>query len=238
MPRFFVRSESVSSGTALISGDDFHHITKVRRIREGDLIEVVVENDGVYYASVSRINEQSLEALLGDCIRSAGILPVVKLYISILKGKNFDLAIQKAVEVGVSAIVPLNSSRTIPDISGSEQKKVERWQKIAAEASKQSLRDHIPEVLEPADFSSVLADAEGTRIIAHPESVISFREVVRFSGIEEPVSLMIGPEGGFSPDEISAAHAAGWISLSFGMTCLRAETAAAVIPAIIIQELG
>lgn len=239
MPRFFVKSGSVESGIARIEGSDFHHITKVRRIKENDSIELVLENDGVFSASVERISGEYLEAKIGARIRSAGTLPAVDLFICIIKGKNFDLAIQKAVEVGINRIVPVRSSRTIPDVSGSEEKKLERWQKIASEAAKQSLRDHIPVVEHPIDFNKAsVAELKGTKIIAHPESVVSFSEILLSSGLEEPVSVMIGPEGGFSPEEVSSAHAAGWISLSFGRTCLRAETAAAVIPAIIIHELG
>ncbi|HNX60058.1 MAG TPA: RsmE family RNA methyltransferase, partial [Spirochaetota bacterium] len=146
---------------------------------------------------------------------------------------------QKAVEVGVSSIIPLVTERTIVELKGKDNEKRERWRKIAEEASKQSMRDSLPVVEHPMTFDDFLkahADVP-VRIITAPGE----RDYTLRSALEQQkgnrAALLVGPEGGFSADEILRAEAAGFICVVVGSTQMRAETAGIVLPALLRYEL-
>ncbi len=158
--------------------------------------------------------------------------------IGILKGWKFDFVIQKAVEVGVTRIVPLITERAVPHVGGKEEKKLLRWKKIAVEAAKQCMRCDVPEISAPCDFKEFIAKMDrGERFIAHPhEDAVELKILLRDIGRSHVCALMIGPEGGFSEREIHAAVSKGWKAFRVGAHCMRAETAAIVLPAIFMYE--
>lgn len=238
MAQFFVTAPG-DDNTVCIEGEDYRHLVKVRRAHIGDSIQVI-DSDGVRYrATIAHIESGRIIAAITDTYQYPDIALDVTLCVAVLKGKKFDLVVQKAVEIGVRRIIPVITDRTIPDISEKEEKKVARWQKIASEASKQCLRNDVCVVSPVMEFSKVVTLNKGIGILAHadPEAQ-SLRQFLKNNTTRNDVMLFTGPEGGFSKKEVEIARQFGWIVLYNGVTQLRAETAAIVLPAILIYEWG
>ncbi len=235
MPQFFISSEKISNNNCIIDGEDYHHLKSVRRIKPGDEIIVTNEQHERMKVAVRLITESHIEAEILYEVKVEMPEKKLHLYISLLKGKNFDVAIQKAVEVGVTSITPIVTDRTIPKIDDKLIKKNTRWCKIVEEAAKQSLRPDIPEMKSVVSFEDILDMQSGVKILAHPHdsNQQQLRNVIQE---QTELHLLIGPEGGFSKDEIDSAVAKGWQLFNFGFSALRAETAAAVLPALCIYE--
>ena len=241
MPQFFIKSSNIINNKFIIEGEDFYHLSNVRRAKPGEVIDLRSDDGNVYKASISEINSDSITVEIvhrvAEVQRKTDLF--LTLYASILKGKAFDLAMQKAVEVGVHKIVPVVTERTIPVPDKNDSKK-SRWQKIAENAAKQCMRKEIPEVGDVLHFKDALAnDHSGIKIIAHTEdSGKDLKEYLANKNMCTHVSLMVGPEGGFSESEMKIALEKGWDQIVFGYTDLRAETASIVLPAILIYEWG
>jgi 16S rRNA (uracil1498-N3)-methyltransferase len=222
-----------------IEGDDYHHLTHVRRAREGDGVYIRDREGTLFTGWIARIMDDHLFVEIAAVSTEQISLPEVILGMALIKHSNFDLVAQKAVEVGVSVIVPIVSSRTVVDIRGKEAERVRRWQKIADEAAKQSMRPDRPEIRDVAEFGNFIAEMKdaAVKIIAHPgEKGESLR--MAFAGSTEgPAAILVGPEGGFSPEEIGIAIDAGFKCVNVGATQMRAETAGIVISALVINEL-
>jgi len=238
MPQFFVETGDIVSDRVSLKGDNFHHLSKVRRVKKGDLLVLRSHGGVTLEAKVESVESDSIECVIIETYRSDESVFSLTLYLAILKGSSFDTALQKAVEVGVTSIVPVVTERTIPDIKGKIESKLKRWEKIVLEASKQCMRSFIPEVSEPVTFKDLLSieiDSE-YKILAQPDSEMSFRKLASENKNFSSVSVLIGPEGGFSDKELDSAAEKGWLELNFGKTHMRAETAAVVIPSIIIYQ--
>ncbi len=241
MPQFFLKESDIVAGECAIKGEDFHHLKNVRRAKTGDSIDLRSDDGFVYKGRIIEINSASIRVeIIGkvtEVNRKTDLF--LTAYISLLKGKTFELALQKSVEVGVNKIIPLVTERTIPVVDNREAKRA-RWQKIAENAAKQCLRKEIPAVGEIMSLKDAVAgDSSGVRIIAHTEeNGKNLKEYLSNKKRDRYVSLMVGPEGGFSDREIALAAENGWDQVLFGYTDLRAETASIVLPAILIYEWG
>lgn len=237
MPQFFINEKDIFENQVEITGDDYRHLALVRRIRPGAVINLNAESGSIYYGIVSDVKQSSLVVkITGSHKRPCSGIDLT-LYLCLLKSGNFEFAIKKASEVGVTRIIPVISERTVPDPDKKIEQKRERWEKIACEAGKQCLRPEPVSMGLPMLFSDVPDyDSSSIKIIGHPGASLDMKKY--FSDIEKKstVSLLVGPEGGFSEKEISYAENKQWHALNFGFTHLRAETAAAVISAIIIYE--
>ena len=241
MPQIFIGPENYRNGVIVIEGDDFHHLSRVRRVRAGSLVRLRDREGRLIEARVSSIAGGYLE-LLPQEVRD-GKTPGrdLTLCMALLKGKKLDLVIQKCTEVGVGRMVPFVSRRTVSQPGEGGAGKVRRWRKIVEEASKQCMRSRVPVLEDIETFSSLLSrEREGVRIMASPGAPMDFREFLEEEkGMPAAgISLMVGPEGGFSPEEIVEARDAGWTDVSFGFNELRAETAGIVLPAVILYEMG
>lgn len=237
LPQFFIESDSIKNGEVLISGTDSHHLARVRRIRQGNKIMLRTGDGKGYMARVSRVTPEGIHASIFAELEPGGTLPDITLYMALLKGGNFEFVIQKTVEIGVSRIVPVITERTVPDPDKMTGKKLDRWEKIASEACKQCLRSDPALIEAPMSLKEVFSDeTSGLKVICHPGADIQLKGVLNSSAERGGISLLIGPEGGFSDREISEASAAGWTAANLGATHLRAETAALVIPSIVIYE--
>lgn len=237
MPQFFIRSSSISQNRCTIDGDNFHHLVRVRRVSINDDILLRLDDGSQAVARIIGIGESSLQV---EIIEKKVNMhhPEINLCAGLLKGRKFELVIQKSVEIGISRIIPVITERTIPEIKNKEDKKIKRWRRIAVEASKQSMKDHITEIANIRYFSDVITDMKSDiKILAHPgEGSGNIRDCIQSAGKNPEISILIGPEGGFSEKEVQLARRNGWVDVSFGFTQMRSETAAIVLPAIIIYE--
>jgi 16S rRNA (uracil1498-N3)-methyltransferase len=162
-------------------------------------------------------------------------VPEVSVFLSIYKFDRLEWAVEKLTELGVARICPMISRRTEAYLAKAAEKRVERWRKLALEAAQQSRRAAPPEVTSPAPLKQAIATAKGCRIVLdETEPAASLKSVL--AECKPPVSLAIGPEGGWMPEEIQIFKQGGWKTASLGSTILRAETAAIAAVAIGLAE--
>jgi 16S rRNA (uracil1498-N3)-methyltransferase len=240
MPQYFIDDELREGKTVSISDKDFKHLVQVRRVNVGDGVHVRDKTGKLFSGWVASIGEASLTVDVGSLSKMQSHLPHVILAAALLKQGNFELVLQKAVELGCARIIPLVTERTIIEVKGKEEGKLVRWRKIAEEASKQSMRADIPVVDSVHSFSDLISHTKDIplKIITHPSTGNPDFKTVCADSHASQALIAIGPEGGFSPDEIALAVNAGFHCVNFGDTQLRAETAGIVLPAILMHELG
>ncbi len=223
--RFFV--DEVRNGHAEISGDDAKHLTRVLRAEVGQRYEIS-DNRNVYLAEIEiarkeRVVFRTLEKLEAQPSRQRLVLCA-----ALIKFDRLEWMIEKATELGVTEIIPVNTTRSERGLERAARKRVERWRRIALEASQQSRRAFLPEVREPAELREVLALPAAHRYALDEKP--GGRPPARSS---DDAAILIGPEGGWTDEERESFLAAGWTPASLGPLILRAETAAIAALAIL-----
>ncbi len=241
MPRFFIDGPPVGTQIVL-RGEDAYHIYKVLRMKPGEAL-TLCDGKGMDYAcTLKRADKDTAVCQMEAISPSLGEPDVlVTLYMGLPKGDKMDFIVQKAVELGAAKIVPFLAERSVsrPDAE-TLQKKCARWRKIAHEAAMQCGRGRIPEVGEP------LSQAQAAREAAQCQAPLFLYEEEREHGIRQalagakPVTaaLMIGPEGGFAPEEAAFAKEVGMQSVSLGPRILRCETAPLAALSVVMYETG
>lgn len=238
MPRFFVRPENIGDRSLLISGDDAFHIARSLRMAVGDEITV---SDGAgcdLLCRLTRIRDEECECEILDRHASPTEMPVeVTLYMAYPKGDKLETVIQKAVELGATAIVPFESSRCIKRPKAEKiDKQLARLSRIAEEAAKQCGRGRLPTVFAPVSFGEAITEAARADLplfCYECEREGGLRRAIEEHRDAKTVSVIVGSEGGFSPEEASAAVAAGNLPVSLGARILRCETAPSFVLSII-----
>ena len=243
MHRFFV--PQLYNEEMYIEGVDARHISKVLRMQPGDKLQIV-SDDGV--SAMAEITAIASERVSVRCLEKLAEShePRVRLVLAqgLAKGEKMDFIIQKAVEMGAYSVIPVAMEHSVVRLdSVKAAKKVERWQKIAESAAKQSKRDIIPQVQQVQSMAEMLASGDyETKIIAYEcEDRLSLKAALKAAeaagGIKE-LLLIIGPEGGISEGELELARQAGAVPVSLGRRILRAETAGLVAISAIFYETG
>ena len=195
------------------------HVLKVLRGRDGDPLEVVDADGRLFLAELGAGDEaRVLEVLEG--YEEVGL----SLYQAVPKGGRMDLVVEKATEVGATKIVPLLTERGLVRPGDA---KVGRWRRVAEAAARQSLRMVVPEVAQPVSFSEAVREAGGEGVLLHNEPDLAPLEAL----VSAPASLFVGPEGGWSEEELQAAEEAGLALAQLGPYRLRSETAGVVAAA-------
>jgi len=197
--------------------EEAHHVLMVLRGRVGDALEVV---DADRHLFVAELRERS-EATILEVLDAPEEEVEVFLYQAVPKGGRMDLVVEKATEVGVTKVVPLVTQRGIVEPRGG---KVERWRRVAKAAARQSLRMDVPEVLEPVYFAEAARQAGDNGVLLHNAPGLDSLEDM----IDSPVGLFVGPEGGWSEEEMRLAREAGLAFAQLGPYRLRSETAGMV----------
>lgn len=230
MTRFFVRASAVADGTVTITGADAYHIARALRMATGERITVCDMQKNEYQCVLTHIRDDIVTAeILSSRKNDTELCCRVRLYQSLAKGEKMEYIIQKSVELGANAIIPVASARCIVKLTAAqaEQKRM-RWQKIADGAAKQSGRGVLPQILPCMSLPQALADSaantEQTLFCFEGDGTRSMRSVL--AG-EHPRSLgiFIGPEGGYDTAEVAGAREAGALLTGLGKRILRCETA-------------
>lgn len=238
MPRFF--TETIDEKQGIITGDDAKHIAKVLRMHAGEKLTACDCKGFDYDCVIEEVSDKQVE-LSVERVYPSEIEPSVRvtLYQAMPKSDKMELIIQKAVELGVSAIVPVQTKRCVsrPDAK-SMAKKLERYNRIALEAAKQCGRGRIPEVLPMLDYPEALKAMKDDEkaFLFYENSDSSFRKELE-QGVGS-ISIMVGAEGGFEEEEVQKALELGIASLSLGKRILRCETAPLAALSIIMYETG
>ena len=240
MPKFFFHKNDISRGQVQLFGEDEKHIKTVLRAREGEEI-TLCDGEGMdYQCRIASLERGVLLDILSKEICETEPKTKITLYQGLPKGDKMELIIQKCVELGVDRIVAVSTERAIVKLDKKEAKKLERWQKIAEAAAKQSGRGKIPEIGQQVlKFKEAVAEAkelDGAIIPYEREQETGIRQFVqKFKG--ESVGVFIGPEGGFADEEIALAQENGITPITLGKRILRTETAGMTTAAILLYEL-
>ena len=230
--RFYVPSEQISNGTATIAGSDVNHIKNVLRMKAQDKIEIF---DGRGNSYIAALKPSLLEAKIVSKLTNDSELKVnITLAQCLPKAKKMDFIVQKAVELGVNSIIPVISERSVPKIEDKADKKISHWQKIAKEAAEQSGRLKVPEIMPLLSFGDLLKQEYELKLMPwEGEKETTLKGIVCPTGI----LVLIGPEGGFSVNEVNNAVKNGFRTISLGKRILRTETAGIVILSQLLYEL-
>ncbi|MBO5565581.1 MAG: 16S rRNA (uracil(1498)-N(3))-methyltransferase [Lachnospiraceae bacterium] len=232
MTHIIVESSDIADGTLRITGKDYNHIRNVLRMRPGEEISVSCGDGKEYRFGITSFEEEAVLCKLRFIKEKDAELPVqVTLFQGLPKADKMDLIVQKAVELGVYEIVPVECRRTIVKLDEAKKKKrVERWQTIAESAAEQSHRSIVPKVRMPVTMEEAIGLAKDSTQYRFIPYELQGQEGTRalMEEIEEgsAVSVFIGPEGGFEEDEVALAQEAGIRPVSLGRRILRTETAA------------
>ncbi|HHT50311.1 MAG TPA: 16S rRNA (uracil(1498)-N(3))-methyltransferase [Eubacteriaceae bacterium] len=245
MARFFVDSNQIdrANGTINILGEDVKHIKKVLRLKIGQELEICDGLGTDYNVNISEIGNDNIKTNIKNYYPSKGESNIeVTLYQGLPKSTKMDMIIQKCTELGIYSIVPIYTKRTIVNIENTKKeiKKIERWQRIAFEAAKQSQRGKIPKIEKVRDFREIWEDLKKNdlNLIAYEkENTKGLKEILIDNNISK-VGILIGPEGGFDEGEIIQAQERGVTSFTLGPRILRTETAGFTSLAIIMYVLG
>jgi 16S rRNA (uracil1498-N3)-methyltransferase len=243
MQRYFITSEQVIGDTIQITGDDVHHIRTVMRTKQGDKFVCCLQGMD-YFVEVENITTSTVTCRILDRSASLGE-PAVQVTMAqgLPKGEKLEWILQKGTELGAAAFLPFSSTRTIVKIdSAKAAKKRDRWTKIVKEAAEQSHRGLIPSVALPMDWKSLLAAIPkyDIALIANEKEGQFLSEIAELYEARS-ILMMIGPEGGFSEQEIQEAVEQGAHPITLGNRILRTETAAISLLSCILfvhQELG
>lgn len=243
MSRFFILRENIHGARAAVTGEELAHMRRVLRLKPGDR-SILFDSAGWEHEGViSAYSAAEAEVEILRSYRPERESPLAVVLAQALgKGEKMDLVIEKATELGVKAIIPFVCARSVPRLGErkAEDRRV-RWKKIALSAVKQSGRTVIPEIAVLKDFSAVISDTESCEI------KLLFWEQGRSGSLgslmrEHPqiasACLLIGPEGGFTPEEADQAEGCGFIKVSLGKRILRTETAAVAAVAIVQHLWG
>ncbi len=239
MANFFVDKSMLDGSVARITGEEAAHIARVLRMKAGDGL-TLCDGGGMFYdAVITDVRGGEVIAEISEGY-PAPTEPGVKvtLFQAIPKNPKLEFIIQKATEIGVCRIVPVNTARIVARLE--KENKLQRLQKIAAEAAKQSRRGIVPEVCAPVTFEMAVrmsAELELSVIPYEEEKSLSLRDFLRGKTAAE-VGIFIGPEGGFEQGEIELARSAGVTPVTLGPRILRTETAGLVAAALTLYEQG
>ena len=245
MPKFFIRNNQVKGEYIDITGDDVNHIKNVLRLKIDDCIQVCNSDTGNNYkAQIVSVEKSNIKCSIIEKLNSTVEYNV---YINILQGlpkaDKMELIIQKCTELGVQEITPVNMERSIVKLNPKDEtKKIQRWQKIAEVAAKQSGRDKITQInniVKFKDIFNVLKDYDAFLVAYEKEKENTLKkELIKLKEVSSPkVAVLIGPEGGIDDEEIKILKTNNTKIITLGKRILRTETAPLAISSIIQYEL-
>lgn len=247
--RFFVPPKQIVDGNVFIRGTDVWHITKVLRLSTGDEVTVF---DGVGHEYRVVIGKIKPREILGTALERWTYRTESALHLTIAqsvpKVDKMDVIVQKAVEVGANVIIPLKTERSILNTKHQQlqgetaAKRLDRWSRIGIEAAKQSCRTAVPKIetiLTVEEFLAQSLAADLRIVLWEEEAQNQLRQVLRAQSTPvRSAIIVVGPEGGLTPEEVEQFHAHGYLSVSLGKRILRTETAGMIVLGILQYEFG
>ncbi|MBE5949703.1 MAG: 16S rRNA (uracil(1498)-N(3))-methyltransferase [Lachnospiraceae bacterium] len=244
MYHFFVNPTQVDDKFITITGSDVNHIKNVLRMRIGEEISVSDGSDNDYYCKVAEFAGDHVLAEILDVEKSSARLGAeIYLFQGLPKSDKMELIIQKAVELGVHAVVPVETKRCVVKLdSKKEEAKLKRWQAIAESAAKQSGRGEIPQIHSVMNFNKAIEFVKDFDVKLIPYeceqgSMEHTRELIRKVKPGMKVAIFIGPEGGFEESEVKLSTDNKVCPITLGRRILRTETAGLMILSVLVYEL-
>lgn len=230
-------ADEVSGNQAALVGPHAAHLAVVLRARVGQCFDVAA-GETLRSGRITSVTPERVEFELGEEIPALAT-PNISLLLAIFKFDRMEWAIEKCAELGVARIIPVIARRTDSHLVRAAGKRVERWRRIGQQASEQSRRTTVVIVKDPMKLKDAASLTAPTCIVlAESERQVMLKDALQSHSPSDELLLAVGPEGGWSEDEIGIFSQAGWISASLGSTILRAETAAIAATAIAMSELS
>jgi 16S rRNA (uracil1498-N3)-methyltransferase len=231
--------DTVAEGPRVVRGPTFHHLAHVLRVRAGDTLTLFDGRGREAEARVVRLWDGELLVQVGEVRQTARPPVALALVVALLKGEKMDWVVQKATELGVARVVPVATAHGVVKLDAERAAgRHARWSRIAEEAARQCARADVPVIAEVSSLEAALAAAAGWRVLLHEgEGTASLRALLPPVAPPE-VTVAVGPEGGFAPDEVARARDAGFVIAGLGRRILRAETAAVAALAILGFAVG
>jgi 16S rRNA (uracil1498-N3)-methyltransferase len=243
MHRFFIPRQWIDQDKVVIKGEQVHQIRNVLRMTRGDRILVLDSSGWQYEVELRYVDRQQVQGVVLE--RSLSLSEPrteITLYQALLKGEKFEFILQKGTELGIASFVPMVCERCVAGLAKDVgDKKLNRWQRIIAEAAEQSRRGKLPLLKPVLPFDRACQSATGFSLLAwEGEQALGLRAALRAQMTRDTssVNLFIGPEGGFSPAEVEFARARGVLPITLGSRVLRAETAGLVAATAVLYECG
>ena len=248
MHRFFVPPTAIQGDRVRLTGPVVHRLTHVLRLSPGQRVVVLDDSGWEYTVELEGLERKQVEArIVGRAEAQTEPRTRLTLYQAVLKGERFEWVLQKGTELGIAAFVPLLCDRNVVRDPEAVRKKLPRWRTIIREAAEQSRRGRLPRLEAPFPFAQACQQAQaagGLSLLAwEGETAIGLKATLQAkpSNLQLPTSniqLFIGPEGGFTAEEVALAQAQGILPITLGRRILRAETAGLVAAAAIFYELN
>ena len=243
MRNFFLGDNAVLGDLATVTGELYRHMARVLRLKEGSEVQLTDTGGRQFHGVIEEVGAKSLTVRIGTA-RSApepeGGLRVT-LYQGLPKGEKLDLILQKCTELGVSEVVTFDAERSIVKLRGERSaSRLGRCEKIVQEAARQSGRRSAPKVVIGGSLEAVLREAGHAvkLLLWEGEQTVRLRQTLEAHPLPESVAIVVGPEGGLSPDEVEQAVACGFTPVSLGRRILRTETAGLAMLAILQFQWG
>jgi 16S rRNA (uracil1498-N3)-methyltransferase len=229
-------ADELTNNRAALTGPHADHLARVLRAQVGQEFDIAT-GDTVRRGRITSISDARVEFELGEVLPAAA-LPDLTLLLAVFKFDRMEWAIEKVTELGVRRIVPVVARRTEVHLASAANKRLERWQRLAHQASEQSRRPATPEIASPVKVAQAAQTPAAARILLdesmnHP----TLLDCLESHAPEASLALAIGPEGGWTSDEVLIFTSAGFLPASLGSTVLRAETAAIAAVAIAIAQV-
>jgi len=236
MRRRFI-ADTWTSTTATLTGDQAMHLARVLRAEPGEVYDIVA-GGFLHRAEITHVSASEVVFTLHEELEANAALPL-HLILAVFKFDHFEWAVEKATELGVGSITPVLARRTEKHLAQASAKRVERWRRIALEASKQSRRTDIPAVADPVPLKLALErETAATRILlSETEQELSLAAALQTYEPTAEIALAVGPEGGWTPEEMTLFTVHAWQHVTLGPRILRAETAAIAAIAIASTHL-
>ena len=245
MPRFFIKENQIQNNKITIIGEDVNHIKNVIRKQIGDIIEICnQDNEQSYKCEIEKIEEKQITTKIIEELKAQESNIKVDIFQGLPKAEKMELIIQKSVELGANAIIPVNMKRCVVKLdSKSEEKKIERWQKISESAAKQCGRNNIPEVkhlVNIKDICNKIKDYDAMIVAYENEKENTLKqELTKLKNKQKnlKIGIVIGPEGGLEEKDVKHLKESGAKIITLGHRILRTETVALNMLSIIMYEL-
>lgn len=242
MHYFFITPNQLQDGRVSFSDDQAQQIHRVLRLRPGQRVMVLDNSGWAYEVELTLVSRKETAGEVADRQPAIGEPAVtLTLYQSVVKWDRFEWVLQKGTEVGITRFVPVITERSLLKANDTiNPNKVARWQRIIVEAAEQSRRGRLPELAPTVNLLEAMAACSAEASLIPWEEAEGGMTIGTALASRRPqsVALFIGPEGGFTEDEVAAGRRRGIIPVSLGRRILRAETAAVVAAALILHEVG
>jgi 16S rRNA (uracil1498-N3)-methyltransferase len=235
LPRFFVPAETLAGEQVIVSGEPFHHLHGVLRLKAGAELLLLDGTGRCWRGRLTAVDRHEATVMVLERREEREQCCPLQLLQALPKGDKFELVLQKGTELGVSAFQPLLSARTV---SRPERGRKERWERIVSEAARQSRRPCLPTVAEVLSLEQALANVSAPlRLLLWEAGSRPLLDVLP-PAAPAGVAVLVGPEGGLTAEEVALATAAGFVTVHLGPRILRTETAGLAMAAILQYRYG